>query len=211
MNILVVDDHPLIIEGYISILQGAFPFFKFFTANTIDQAYSIMKRQDHIDCFILDYDLPVCNTRSILNGADLAKEIRKHFPSSKIVMITAHEEILTVYNIHKKVFPDAFMIKKDVTAEVIVKAIDQIQREERYYSDAVKSCIGQIAKKELMWEENNIQILLLLSKGYKIKDIGDLLSLSMSTVQKRILLMKDAFDVMDNGGLVKEAVIQKYI
>jgi len=52
---------------------------------------------------------------------------------------------------------------------------------------------------------------MLLYKGYKIKDIGEILLLSTSTVQKRILLMKEAFDVVDNGGLVRDAVKQKFI
>ncbi|WP_430614404.1 response regulator [Flavobacterium sp. JP2137] len=211
MNFLIVDDHPLIIEGYVHILESAYPYFSYHKAHTVDQAYAIMKRENHIDCFILDFDLPPCEVRSIWDGADLAKEIRRYFPRAKVVMVTAHDEILTVYNIHKKVFPDAYMIKKDVTAAVLVKAVECIQNEDRFYSDTVKKCMTQIAQKELMWEEHNIQILMLLAKGYKIKDIGDLLSLSGSTVQKRISLMKEAFDVLDNGGLVREAVKQNFI
>ncbi|MBW3518455.1 response regulator transcription factor [Flavobacterium sp. NKUCC04_CG] len=211
MNFLIVDDHPLIVEGYRSILQSVFPFFCFHKAHTVDQAFSLIRQNTEIDCFILDYDLPICEIYGIVNGTDLAREIRRYYPQSKIMMITAHEEILTIYHIHKKAFPDALMVKKDVTAVVLIKALEHIQNGERFYSETVKKCMAQISKKDLMWEENNIQILLFLAKGYKIKNISELMGLSGSGVQKRILLMKEAFDVVDNGGLVREAVKQGYI
>lgn len=211
MNFLIVDDHPLIVEGYSSILQKVFPFFCFYKAHTVDQAFSIIRQNAEIDCFILDYDLPNCEIYGIVNGVDLTKEIRRYFPLSKIMIITAHAEVLTIFNIHKKAYPDALMVKKDVTAAVLLKALEQIQNGERFYSETVKKSMAQISKKDLMCEENNIQILLLLAKGYKIKNIGELLGISASAVQKRILLMKEAFDVMDNGGLVREAVKQHYI
>jgi DNA-binding NarL/FixJ family response regulator len=50
-----------------------------------------------------------------------------------------------------------------------------------------------------------------LSKGNKIKDIERSTSLSMSTIQRRIAHMKDAFNVAEDSTLVKEAILQGFL
>jgi DNA-binding NarL/FixJ family response regulator len=62
-----------------------------------------------------------------------------------------------------------------------------------------------------MVEDYNRQILLYMSKGFKIKELADIICLTTSAIQKRIVRMKKAFDVDDDNGLVKEAIRQGFI
>ncbi|SHN12317.1 response regulator [Flavobacterium xinjiangense] len=218
MNVLVVDDHPMTVEGYINALLGE-PFGKnppvFTKAYNCEEAYSTLLRstsaKQSFDLAIIDKGLPGYEEKSILSGSDLALLIREKMPNCKIIMITAHTEVIIVYDIAKNVRPDGLIIKNDITPEKLQQALYEILLGNQYQSPIVKSCINEIWKKELMIEDANRQILLYLSKGFKIKELESIIHLTTSAIQKRIIRMKKAFEVTDDTGLVKEAIKQGFI
>tara|TARA_R110000868_G_scaffold111773_1_gene301507 strand:+ start:6153 stop:6809 length:657 start_codon:yes stop_codon:yes gene_type:complete len=218
MNIFLVDDHPMTVEGYSNaLLETPFGLCNpiFTTAYNCEEAYASLLRKlslnELFDVAIIDKGLPGYDTKSILSGSDLAIYIREMMPNCKIIMITAHTEVIIVYDIVKKVRPEGLMIKNDVTPQKLQQALTAIIAGEQYYSTIVKKCINEIWKKELMIEDYNRQILLYLSKGFKIKELESIIHLTTSTIQKRIIRMKKAFDVTDDTGLVKEAIKQGFI
>jgi DNA-binding NarL/FixJ family response regulator len=126
-------------------------------------------------------------------------------------MITAHTEIVIIYDIAKKVRPDGLIIKNDITSEKLQQAIIEVLKGNQYQSPTVKRCINEIWKKELMIGDYNRQILLYLSKGFRIKELESFVHLTTSAIQKRVIRMKKAFEVTDDTGLVKEAIKQGFI
>lgn len=126
-------------------------------------------------------------------------------------MITAHTEIIIVYEIYKKVRPNGLIIKNDITPDKLQQAVIEIMQGSSYQSTMVKNCINEIWKKELMVEDYNRQILFYLSKGFKIKELDGVISLTTSAIQKRIIRMKKVFEATDDSGLVKEAIKQGFI
>ncbi|RBN49046.1 response regulator [Flavobacterium psychrolimnae] len=218
MNIFLVDDHPMTVEGYSNALLATHfglrnPIFT--KAYSCEEAYATLLKKislnELFDIAIIDKGLPGYDTKSILSGSDLAILIREKMPNCKIIMITAHTEVIIVYDIVKKVRPEGLIIKNDITPEKLQQAVIDIIAGEQYYSTIVKRCINEIWKKELMIEDYNRQILLYLSKGFKIKELESIIHLTTSTIQKRIIRMKKAFDVTDDTGLVKEAIKQGFI
>ena len=205
------------VEGYINALTGE-PFDTqavFTKAHNCKDAYLIMSRKTSFkqlfDIAIIDKGLPRYESKSILSGSDLAILIREKMPNCKIIMITAHTEVIIVYGIVKKVHPDGLIIKNDLTPEKLQQAVMEVMQGNQYHSPMVKNCINEIWKKELMIEDYNCQILLYLSKGFKTKELEGIIPLTTSTIQKRIIRMKDVFDVADDSSLVKEAIKQRFI
>ena len=218
MNIFLVDDHPMTVEGYHNVLSGATVGLSqpvFTKAHNCEEAYSILSKtinpKDFFDMAIVDKSLPSYEEKSILSGSDLALSIREKMPNCKIIMITAHTEVIIVYDIVKKVRPEGLIIKNDITPEKLQQAVIEVMQGNQYQSPTVKSCVNEIWKKELMIEDCNRQILLYLSKGFKIKDLEEIVHLTSSAIQKRVLRMKKAFDVTDDSCLVKEAIKQGFI
>lgn len=218
MNVLVVDDHPMTVEGYINALSEASfglnsPIFS--KAHNCEDAYlSLLKSseaKESFDIAIIDNGLPSYEEKSILSGSDLAVFTREMMPNCKIIMITAHTEIIIVYEIYKKIRPDGLIIKNDITPNKLQEAVLEIMQGIPYQSAMVKNCINEIWKKELMVEDNNRQILFYLSKGFKIKELEDVIYLTTSAIQKRIIRMKKAFNAKDDSSLVKEAIKQGFI
>ncbi|MFV8377090.1 response regulator [Flavobacterium sp. LB1P62] len=218
MNIFIVDDHPMTVEGYVNALLAA-PFGLcqpiFTKAKNCEEAYTVLSRASSpkqlFDIAIVDKGLPGYEVKSILSGSDLAILIREKMPNCKIIMITAHTEVIIVYDIAKKIRPEGLIIKNDITPEKLQQAVMEIMQGNQYQSPTVKSCINEIWKKELMIEDHNRQILLYLSKGFKIKELEGIIHLTTSAIQKRIIRMKKAFEVTDDSGLVKEAIKQGFI
>ncbi|CAA9203206.1 response regulator transcription factor [Flavobacterium collinsii] len=218
MNILLIDDHPITIEGYVNALTIA-PFGSFepvFTrAYTCEEAYSLLFKNIttklHYDIAIIDKGLPSYEEKSIFSGSDLAILIREIMPNCKIIFITAHTEVVIIYDVAKKIRPDALIIKSDITPKKLQLVLMEIMKENQYQSPMVKKCIDEIWKKELMIEDYNRQILLYLSKGFKIKELEPIIHLTTSAIQKRVIRMKKVFKVTDDGGLVKEAIKQGFI
>ena len=210
---LIVDDHPMIIEGYCTILKKYYPTALFYKASTIEEALTISNKLSHIDFLLIDYQIGSSKEsfEKIHNGVDLANWFRKEHPNSKILMITAHEEALIIYSIHKKSFPDGLLIKRDVNAVVLETALSEIKTGALYYSEKAKEAMKSMAQKKFLQQEHNVQILLLLDQGYKIKELSSKLFVSESMLNKRIASLKQIFEVSDNGGLLREAKNQGFI
>lgn len=218
MNILLIDDHPITVEGFMnSLLQINFIKKKmvFAKVHNCKDAYDAIlkncKTKNPFDLAVIDQDLPSYQEKGIKSGSDLALLIRVHMPDCKIIIITAHTEIITIYDIVKKIRPDGLVVKNDITPANLQKIVTEVMEGNQYHSPMVKNCINEIWKKELMIEDMNRQILLYLSKGFKIKELETLIHLTQSAIQKRIIRMKKAFDITDDAGLVKEAIKQGFI
>lgn len=213
MNIFLVDDHPMTIEGYYNALSSdSFSAHEniFTRAHNCEEAYGALLKaissKKIFDIAIIDKGLPGFEAQSILSGSDVAVLLREKMPNCKIIMVTAHTEVIIVYDMVKKIRPEGFFIKNDITPEKLREAINDIMKGNQYQSTMVKSCISEIWKKELMVEDYNREILLYLSKGFKTKELEQFINLSTSSIQKRIIRMKNAFDVTDDSSLVREAI-----
>jgi DNA-binding NarL/FixJ family response regulator len=218
MNILLVDDHPMTVEGYMAaLLHVNFGKKKavFTKAHNCKEGYNtILKFSENskpFDLVIMDQGLPSYPEQSIESGSDLALLVRKHMPDCKIIMVTAHSEVIIVYDIVKNVHPDGLINKNDISPDNLQFIVTEVIQGNEYYSPIIKSCINEIWKKELMVDDFNRQILSYLSKGFKVKELDQVVHLSISAIQKRVIRIKNAFDVTDDSSLVKEAIKQGFI
>lgn len=218
MNILLVDDHPITVEGFMNaLLQLNFTQKKavFSKVHNCKDGYNAILNASEtfhpFDLAIIDQSLPSYPEQSIASGSDLALLIRKQMPDCKIIIVTAHTEVVIVYEIAKNIRPDGLIIKNDINPDNLQIIVTEVLQGKQYQSPMVKNCINEIWKKELMIEDSNRQILMYLSKGFKIKELESIVNLTSSAIQKRIIRMKKAFDVTDDTGLIKEAVKQGFI
>nr|WP_315218283.1 response regulator [uncultured Flavobacterium sp.] len=215
MNILLVDDHPMTVEGFmnallqVNISKEKANFTKLH--NCKDGYDTITTNSKAFDLAILDQGLPGYAEQCIESGSDLALLIREHQPNCKIIMITAHIEVIIIYDILQKVNPDGLIIKNDIRPDNLQFIVTEVLQGNQYHSPMVKACMQEMLKKELLFDDFNRQILYYLSKGFKLKELDGVVCLGDSAIQKRVIQMKNAFNVTDNTGLLKEAMKQGFI
>jgi DNA-binding NarL/FixJ family response regulator len=216
VNVLMVDDHPPIIEGYKSILSLNNQGYKLITttAYSCESAYNTITSANHsFDIVFLDVTLPPFKEKNIHSGEDLIPVVKKYHPKSKIIVLTSHSESIVLYKLMNEHNPQGFLIKSDFQSEEFITAFDTILKGGIYYSATVVFHQKNWEEKNKVMDNYNRQILLLLSQGVKTKSIPDLLNLSISAINKRKAILKQIFGI-DKGtdeDILKEARKQGYL
>lgn len=196
------------IEGYIALLEKEIPVFTSFKALNCEEAYHIINSASVLDWAIIDYQIPEFEEKELNNGIDIALLIKKHHPKCKVIMITAYQEAVIVYDIHKKAQPDALIIKNDISYTTFKECFEY---NGRYLSVTAQKAVTLINSNEELVNDINREILFYLKQGFKINEIGNALSFSESTIKKRIAKLKELLNTKDISSLIKEATIQKII
>ena len=217
-RILLIDDHPLIVEGYRMALQSneAFAQACFFekafdcteAKQKIDQA---IDAKTPFDLALVDFSLPKGENSTWEDGGDIIRYIKKEMPSCSTISITGHTEILTIYEIVKNIRPTSIIGKNEITPKVLIDLVSAVLRGETYQSPLVKQCLEEMVYKEVMYDDYNRAILVLLAKGYKLIDLEHHVPLSGATIKKRIAKMKVAFGSSDSATLVQEAIKRGFV
>jgi len=203
IKILMVDDHPMIIEGYQNTLMATKnedQVLLIDTAGNCDVANNLLqkaaKNKPYDICFF-DISLPSSSDGKITSGEDLAKITRDIMPNTKIIILTMFNESFRIYNIIKEVSPDGFLIKSDLTSMELAEAFQHILKSPPYYSRTVNEYLKKTITSEVYIDDINRKILHLLSKGIKTRSLREHIDLSMSAIEKRKKQMKLLFSITD--------------
>ena len=216
VELFIVDDHHLMVEGYKSILQ----YNSLGIEINISAAYNceaafqmLFKQKVSFDLIMLDLNLPPFPLMKIHSGEDLALLIAKQNPDCKIIILTSHAEGFLLYNIIKKINPSGLLVKSDFTAEDFLTAFDVVMNGGIYYSPTVKQSIREISSKDGYLDNFNRQIISLLSQGIKTKNLPEYLPLSISAIDKRKAQIKDYLGIQSGNDedIIREARRLNYI
>lgn len=205
LNILLVDDHPLITDSYINVITNlaGVALSTIEVAETCLEAYykinRCLKSKKLFNLAIIDERIPACNIENINSGSALAVYLKKNMPLCIIIIIAGHSEVLKLYDIYKTVSPEGLLVKSDLNIRDLSTTFQAILSGEKIYSKTVK----KIWNHHLLNNDVNRNILVLVSKGYQLEEIGSQLFLSKSAVQKRILKLKQSFEVESINDMLK--------
>ncbi|MCB0383490.1 MAG: response regulator transcription factor [Psychroserpens sp.] len=213
IHILMVDDHPIIIEGYQNTLMATKKENQTLvidTANTCDAANLLMERaadERPYDVCFFDISLPPSSDGKITSGEDLAKIARNILPNAKIIILTMFNESYRIHSIVKEINPDGFLIKSDLTSSELAEAFHHILVDPPYYSSTVTNFLNKSVINEIYVDEVNRKILHLLAQGMKTRSLPEHINLSMSAIEKRKKQLKLLFSIEDgkDESLIQEA------
>lgn len=219
INILMVDDHPIIIEGYQNVLMATKKDDQTLlidTANNCDMAQIMINRaskETPYDVCFFDISLPPSENGLYTSGEDLALLAKRVLPNSKIVILTMFNESFRIHNIIKEISPDGFLIKSDLTSMELADAFQQILKSPPYYSSTVNNYVKKTFSSEFYIDDINRKILHLLAQGIKTKNLNEYIDLSLSALEKRKKQLKLLFSVTDGKDetLLKEAREKGYL
>ncbi len=213
LKVLMIDDHPMIIEGYKNTLLGENQKeyqIKIDIASNCDDAYAnIVKSSETVpyDMLFVDIKLPPSSDGTITSGEDLAKHAKELLPNAKIIILTMHREDHRIHNILKNINPTGFLIKSDLTSSELLLAFNNIVKGKAYYSATVNDHFRKMMTNKFSLDEKNLKILYHLSRGVKTKNLPNYVSLSLSAIEKRKNQIKEMFSIAkaDDQQLLEEA------
>jgi DNA-binding NarL/FixJ family response regulator len=205
-KVLLIDDHPIILEVYKMALMNAGlsienAAFEIETAENSDialQKIAIASESDGFDLIFLDIKLPPSSDGEILSGEDIGLEINQLLPNAKIIISTTFNDNYRVQNILKNVNPDGFLIKNDIDTEELVEAIKTVIFDPPYYSKSVIKLLRKQISSDYLLDKIDRQLLHELSIGTRMKDLPNVLPMSIAGIERRKRQLKEMFNVEDS-------------
>jgi len=217
-NILIVDDHPFIIDGYKNAITRYKPEiydYSFTQGKDCESGYNIISNPETppFDIAFLDISMPSFEEKGIISGEDLAKLVMKYMPNCKIILLTMYTELLKIKNIIETINPAGLVIKNDLTFDELLFGFDIILKDEIYYSHSVIKMAEQINNDFEEIDQFDKLILFHISKGTKIKDIPQYVPISLDAIESRKVNLKELFKIEDGSDidLIREAKLRGII
>ncbi|AXO80446.1 DNA-binding response regulator [Olleya aquimaris] len=205
LRILMVDDHPMIIEGYQhTLLANKKPnqTLDIDIATDCDSALDAIKKSRSMgkpyNIYFFDISIPASQDGIYKSGEDLAKYIKQVQPEAKVVILTMFNEVYRIHSIIRSINPEGFLIKSDLTSSELASAFDAIQNNPPFYTGTITNVIKRSIFNPIEVDEINHKMLHFLSLGVKTKDLVGHLGITLSAIEKRKKNLKDLF-IVDDG------------
>ena len=213
VRVLMVDDHPFIIEAYKNAIKGyntkGSYEFTVTQAKDCKTGYEAIINEDNaqFDIAFFDLSMPTYEEKGISSGEDLALLIKERMPACKIILLTMHSEMLKINTIIKNINPNGLVIKNDLTFDELLLAFDKILKDENYYSQTVVKLVSQIPFDSNEVDVFDKQLLFHLSKGVPTADLAQFVPLADAVIEKRLTNLKAVLDIPQatHSELVQEA------
>lgn len=176
VNILLVDDHAIVIDGIESLLK-TLPYIHIVgKASGGKQALQILETE-HVDLMITDYSM------DDMDGATLIPKVKKLRPDVKIIVLSMHDEPPLVQDVLRSGV-NGYILKKHTHHELLM-AIEIISEGGQFWSAEVNQMLLRGLKPETNSQitEREMEILKLLTKELTSKDIAEQLFISERTVE----------------------------
>jgi DNA-binding NarL/FixJ family response regulator len=203
ISVLIIDDHPIITSAYESALesfvtQNTDYNFKITSIYSLDEAQFLLDNSSFIeslDLVFLDMRLPASSDGKLFSGEDLGKLIREKKPTVKIIVSTTFNDNYRLHNILQSLNPEGFLVKNDINPKELLSAIENILTGSPYYSKTVLNLLRYQVGSDIYLDDVDRKMLYELSIGAKLKDLSDLLPLSIAGIEKRRRNLKKIFGI----------------
>ncbi|MEP1096118.1 MAG: response regulator transcription factor [Cyclobacteriaceae bacterium] len=200
MRILIVDDHQLMIDGIMELLQNHGNHQVLATANSAIRALEILKTTK-VDVVVTDVNMPE------MKGPEFIQTVKKQLPEVKVIAVSMHQEKHIVRDV-LKAGADSYILKHSTHNELI-EAIQKTLEGETLVSAAITKMLVEGVKYpsiEELLSEREREIISLIIKEYTAKQIAEELFISEKTVEthKRNIFRKTKTTTL--VGLTKFAI-----
>ncbi|AUC13569.1 response regulator transcription factor (plasmid) [Agrobacterium pusense] len=198
IRVLLVDNHPLVLDGLKAVLETYEHIEVVGTAASatagIDAA---LATQPHV--VLMDINMPQ------INGIDALELFREKQLSLRVLMLSMHDS--REYISTSVMYGAAGYILKDVATEEIVAAIETVAAGGTYFSSGVRDVLMEGSSgrlKELTTREQDV--LLLIARGKSNRDAALALDISERTMETHRKNIKRKLDIATTAGLIRYAV-----
>jgi len=201
IKVIIADDHQIIVDGLVSILENEKDISVVGTANTGNQVLSLLSSKE-IDIAILDIEMPG------ITGSKLAEIIAQDFRNVKVLILSMYKNAEIVERIISTGVNG--YILKNRGSEELVKAIRYINQGQSYIgqeiTDVVISALKESKNKprlpKVILTKREKQVLALIANGMTSIEIGKQLFIAPSTVDTHRRNLIDKLDVKNSKQLI---------
>lgn len=211
IRILVADDHTLLRNGIRALLEDEQDIAIVGEAEDGREAVRLAN-QLKPNVVLMDIAMP------LLNGLEATRQIKREHPEINVLVLTMydHEEYFRQI---LEVGASGYIIKR-AAANELVAAIRTVHQGEAVLSPSItRLLLEDYLRRDASKEEadpnalspREREILQLIAEGKTSREIAEILSLSVKTVQSHRTSLMQKLDLHDRGELIKYAIQKKII
>jgi DNA-binding NarL/FixJ family response regulator len=205
-KIFLVDDHPLVREWLINLIQQQPDLL---VCGEAEEAPAAL-REISVTCpevAIVDISLKQGS------GIELIKSLKVIEPGVAIIVLSMHDERLYAERA-LRAGARGYIMKRE-TAKKVITAIRQVLAGKIYMSESLSAAFaekfvdGRLPASGSMVEklsDRELEVFQLLGKGYETRRVAEMMNVSMKTVQAHCAHIKEKLKLTNAAELLREAV-----
>jgi len=207
IRVMLADDHTILRQGIRAILEAQADIVVIGEAadgrEAVDKALS-----EHPDVVLMDIAMPS------MTGLEATRRIKQQSPQIKVLILTMHENEEYILQILQS-GGSGYVLKRAAASE-LVQAIRAVNQGDFFLHPAItKALVSDYLKRVQSGQENMTydrltdrerEILKLIAEGNTNKEIAELLSLSVKTVEAHRVHIMEKLDLHSRIDLVKYAI-----
>lgn len=202
MNILIVDDHAVVRQGYASLLATMLSPCVVREAGNGDQAFS-MCQETAPEVIIMDVNM------SGISGIEASRRILQRYPEVNVLFFSMYDEVPVVtqaLNTGARGY-----ITKSCTPEILIEAVKKVATGQLYVEHelAMRLAVSRPEQKDKRLRDmthREFEIFVMLARGLSVKEISEELCISNKTVSNYTAILKSKLNMTSTAELVHLAI-----
>ena len=187
IRVLVVDDHPVVRQGLIGVLEEAPDIVIVGQGRNGHEAIAVFQQQQP-DVTLMDLRMPE------MEGVPAITVICKEFPNARIIVLTTYDTDEEIYR-GLRAGAKGYLLK-DSEPEELLTAIRSVNRGQQYIPPNVAAKLVQrMTGPEL--SDRELEVLQLIGQGMSNQEISTALNISESTVKTHVNRILSKLEVKD--------------
>ncbi len=187
INIFIIDDHKLFVEGISSLLADEEHFHVVGHACSGPE-FLKLTNIENVDVYLVDINMPE------ISGVELTKKIKAIYPEAKVLALTMYDDFRYVEEMIRN-GADGYILKS-ANLQELIHAIETVAKGSKYFGEKIQEIVyNKLSGKEKQDEirhspdtqvnltRREIEILSLIAQEYTNPQIAEKLFISERTVE----------------------------
>jgi len=200
IKVLLIDDHPLVLEGIRSVLE-TYDHIEVVGAEASAKEGLVKSQKTMPDVVLMDINMPD------MNGIDAIELFKEHLPGTKLLMLSMHDS--REYISTSTMYGASGYVLKDVSTSEIVTAIETVAAGGTFFSTGVSEALMGAQKEpgaNSLLTTREQAVLLLVAEGKSNKAVAIDLDISIRTVETHRKNIKKKLGISTTAGLTRFAI-----
>ena len=208
ITVLLAEDHQIVREGFRALLKHEHDIEVVGEAADGRQAVQLTRKLRPA-VVVMDIAMP------LLNGLEATRQIRRDFPDTKVLILSAHSDNAYVEQV--AVLGASGFLLKQTSSDNLATAIREVQKGNTVFSPAISERLqgrdqvspnrgGQFKKRGNRLSSREVEVLQLIAEGKPNKQVAAELGVSFKTVDKHRQHLMAKLDIHDVSGLTRYAI-----
>jgi len=205
-RIFLVEDHPVMREGYVSLLNAEPALEVVAEASSAEEGFDLATETTY-DIAIVDLSLPG------VNGVELIKRLRSLDPDVKVLVVSAHDEALYAERA-LRAGARGYLMKHE-SARQFVTAVRTVLDGELYLSEALQTRFlqdrfghtAEPASPVSRLTDRELEVFEHFGRGQSTREVAEAMGLSLKTIESHRANIKHKLGIDRAAEFMQRAVL----